>query len=128
MPLTKSSGTTRPSRSGASSRPRTRSAAPCRPPPARKTWLRPDARSRSKKPGTPPMSQNLFDRLAAGIRDPHKTVIETAGERYSYADLVALSGRLAGALAGLGVRPGDRVAVQVEKSVPALVLYLAVVR
>ncbi len=61
------------------------------------------------------MSQNLFDRLAAGISDPHKTVIETGGgERHTYADLVALSGRLAGALVSLGVVPGDRVAVQVE--------------
>ncbi len=75
------------------------------------------------------MSQNLFDRFASGIADLQKTAIETqGGERYTYADLVALSGRLAGALRALGVEPGDRVAVQVEKSVPALVLYLAVVR
>ncbi len=31
-------------------------------------------------------------------------------------------------LTARGVRPGDRVAVQAEKSVPALVLYLAAVR
>ena len=41
---------------------------------------------------------------------------------------MALSGRLANVLAARGVKPGDRVAVQVEKSVPALVLYLATVR
>ncbi len=75
------------------------------------------------------MSANLFDRFAVGVADPQKIAIETqAGERFTYADLVALSGRLAGALEDLGVAPGDRVAVQVEKSVPALVLYLAVVR
>src|SRR4029450_5143981 len=51
-----------------------------------------------------------------------------AGETVSYADLIALSGRLANVLAARGVKPGDRVAVQVEKSVPALVLYLATVR
>ena len=50
------------------------------------------------------------------------------GRRVSYADLIALSGRLANVLAARGVKPGDRVAVQVEKSVPALVLYLATVR
>ncbi len=75
------------------------------------------------------MSSNLFDRFASGIADPQKVVIETqGGERFTYADLVALSGRLANALKDLGVVPGDRVAVQVEKSVPALVLYLAVIR
>ena len=35
---------------------------------------------------------------------------------------------LRGGLAGLGVKPGDRVAAQTEKSVEALVLYLATVR
>jgi malonyl-CoA/methylmalonyl-CoA synthetase len=72
---------------------------------------------------------NLFERLERGISDPHKTAIETlAGDRFSYADLVSWSGRLARALVDRGVRPGDRVAVQAEKSVAALVLYLATVR
>ncbi|HEV2605715.1 MAG TPA: malonyl-CoA synthase [Microvirga sp.] len=75
------------------------------------------------------MSQNLFDRFAALIPDPARPAIETLqGERFTYGDVVALSGRLAGALVDLGVQPGDRVAVQVEKSVPALVLYLATIR
>ncbi|MBM1174513.1 malonate--CoA ligase, partial [Microvirga arabica] len=61
--------------------------------------------------------------------DPAKTAITTPdSETISYADLIALSGRLANVLAACGVRLGDRVAVQVEKSVPALVLYLAAVR
>jgi len=75
------------------------------------------------------LNSNLFARFASGIADPGKTAIETLqGERIAYADVVALSGRLAGALVAQGVVPGDRVAVQVEKSVPALVLYLAVIR
>ena len=75
------------------------------------------------------MTDNLFARFAARIAEPSKTAIETnEGERYSYADLVALSGRLANALVQRGVAPGDRVAVQVEKSVPALALYLATIR
>jgi malonyl-CoA/methylmalonyl-CoA synthetase len=72
---------------------------------------------------------NLFTLLFANQRDPAKTAIETAGgERLSFADLVALSGRYANVLISRGVRPGDRVAVQVEKSVANLVLYLATVR
>ena len=75
------------------------------------------------------MTGNLFERLATAITEPTKTAIETpGGERYTYADLVALAGRLANALVARGVKPGDRVAVQVEKSVPALALYLACAR
>ena len=75
------------------------------------------------------MNANLFDRLERSIADLTSTAITTpAGETVSYADLVALSGRLSNVLAARGVKPGDRVAVQVEKSVPALVLYLATVR
>ncbi len=72
---------------------------------------------------------NLFSRLLGTLREPAKTAIETAeGERISYGDLVARSGRMAKLLAARGVKPGDRVAVQTEKSVENLVLYLATVR
>jgi malonyl-CoA/methylmalonyl-CoA synthetase len=75
------------------------------------------------------MNANLFDILARGITDPDKVAIETAsGERTTYAELVARTGRMANALARLGVKPGDRVAAQIEKSVEAIVLYLATVR
>jgi malonyl-CoA/methylmalonyl-CoA synthetase len=75
------------------------------------------------------MNANLFDRLECSIADLTKTAIMTpAGETISYGDLLALSGQLSNVLAARGVRPGDRVAVQVDKSVPALVLYLATVR
>jgi malonyl-CoA/methylmalonyl-CoA synthetase len=46
----------------------------------------------------------------------------------TYGDLEALSGRLAHALRALGVQPGDRVAVQTEKSPEAVALYFACVR
>ncbi|QRZ16108.1 malonyl-CoA synthase (plasmid) [Paracoccus methylovorus] len=75
------------------------------------------------------MSDNLFDILARGIPDPAATAIETlSGERISYGDLIARTGRMANALASLGVQPGNRVAAQVEKSVQAIILYLATVR
>ncbi|HXS06296.1 MAG TPA: malonyl-CoA synthase [Rhizomicrobium sp.] len=50
------------------------------------------------------------------------------GRVLTYGGLQALSARLAGALKGLGVKPGDRVAAQVEKSPEAIALYLATVR
>lgn len=75
------------------------------------------------------MSDNLFDILQAGITDPAATAIETVdGRRIDYGELVACTGRMANTLVGLGVLPGDRVAVQVEKSVEAIILYLATVR
>jgi len=75
------------------------------------------------------MTANLFARIASNVTDPGKTVIETGtGERHTYADLLALSGRIANALKSRGVEPGDRVAAQVEKSPTALVLYLAPLR
>ncbi|HEX2135400.1 MAG TPA: malonyl-CoA synthase, partial [Microvirga sp.] len=49
-------------------------------------------------------------------------------DRTTYDELTAWSGRMSNALVNLGVQPGDRVAAQVEKSVAALVLYLATVR
>ena len=74
------------------------------------------------------MANHLFDAIRA-VASPDATFIETAeGRRWTYGDMIALSGRLAGALSALGVEPGDRVAVQVEKSPEALMLYLACLR
>jgi len=50
------------------------------------------------------------------------------GTRLSYRDLAAMALRLAQELEAQGVRPGDRLAVQVEKSPEALALYLAALR
>ncbi|MEO1105548.1 MAG: AMP-binding protein, partial [Pseudomonadota bacterium] len=47
---------------------------------------------------------------------------------YSYGDVAAVSARFANALVARGVKPGDRVAVQVEKSIEAVMLYLGAVR
>ena len=75
------------------------------------------------------MNANLFSRLFDSLDDPHRLAIETIdGQRISYADLMARAGRMANVLVNSGVKPGDRVAAQTEKSVPGLVLYLAAVR
>jgi len=50
------------------------------------------------------------------------------GSRITYADIDARSGSMAGLLVDLGVVPGDRVMVQVDKSPEAVVLYLACLR
>src|SRR5688572_17811555 len=55
-------------------------------------------------------------------------LIEADGTRLSYAALDERTGCLAARLAALGVVPGDRVAIQAEKSVPGLLLYLATLR
>ncbi|CAL74193.1 putative O-succinylbenzoate--CoA ligase (menE) [Bradyrhizobium sp. ORS 278] len=72
---------------------------------------------------------NLFARLFDGLDDPSRLAIETHdGQRITYGDLVARAGQMANVLVSRGVKPGDRVAAQTEKSVSGLVLYLATVR
>lgn len=76
------------------------------------------------------MSDNLYDLLQSRFpADLSSPFIETdQGRVYSYADLHETSGRYARLLGDLGVRKGDRVAVQVEKSPEAIFLYLACLR
>src|SRR3954463_11857740 len=72
---------------------------------------------------------HLFPRLFDDLDDPNRLAIETLdGQRISYGDLIARAGQAANVLVARGVKPGDRVAAQTEKSVAALVLYLATVR
>ncbi|MFI4935975.1 MAG: DUF429 domain-containing protein [Caulobacterales bacterium] len=69
---------------------------------------------------------HLFDRLLAGARD--HVALEAGDRRLTYAELDRETARLANTLKSLAVRPGDRIAVQVRKSVANLILYLASVR
>lgn len=75
------------------------------------------------------MGNHLFDLIKARMPAPtaHFAFLDD-GRTYTYADMVAVSARFANALVGLGVKPGDRVAVQVEKSIEALMLYLGTIR
>ena len=75
------------------------------------------------------MSDNLFSIIRRRIRSASRPFIETGdGRIVTYADAFALSGRLANALVARGVTPGDRVAVQDEKTPEAIMLYLACLR
>src|SRR5881397_2208785 len=75
------------------------------------------------------MNANLFSRLFDGVDNPNRLAIETIdGQRISYGDLISRAGQMANLLVSRGVKPGDRVAAQTEKSIPGLVLYLAAVR
>jgi malonyl-CoA/methylmalonyl-CoA synthetase len=58
-----------------------------------------------------------------------KTLLKTEdGRTVSAAELDEITGRYAAFIKSLGVLPGDRVAAQVEKSVEAVMLYLACLR
>ncbi len=73
-----------------------------------------------------PLYQLLSSRWAANAA---KLAIESPqGTRLTYAALDAAVARHAGLIRDLGVQPGERIAVQVEKSPDALILYLACVK
>ncbi|WP_249977762.1 malonate--CoA ligase [Vreelandella olivaria] len=76
------------------------------------------------------MSHNLFKTFAKRMRErATANFITTREERnYTYQDALDTSAQLAGALTQLGVKSGDRVAVQVDKSPEAILLYLACLR
>ena len=70
---------------------------------------------------------SLFHKAFASHRD--RTAIQTdTGEHHTFADLDRQSARMAQWLQSIGLQCGDRAMVQVEKSVPALVFYLACLR
>ena len=75
------------------------------------------------------MSNHLFDAFRSRIPAPERLLMQTDdGRSLTYGDMLARSAQLAHALVQSGVKPGDRVAVQVEKSPEAVLLYLACVR
>jgi malonyl-CoA/methylmalonyl-CoA synthetase len=75
------------------------------------------------------MAACLYDHFARRAPSPGKVFIETPeGRKVTYGDLAAGSARIANVLADRGVVAGDRVAVQVDKSPDAILLYLACLR
>ena len=73
------------------------------------------------------MNANLYALLKSRFpQDRWQIALETAaGDTWAYAQLEDTTARYAGFIRALGVVPGDRVCVQVEKSPEALCLYLA---
>ncbi|HET7085834.1 MAG TPA: malonyl-CoA synthase [Rhizomicrobium sp.] len=75
------------------------------------------------------MPDNLFNRFLAAVPRPEKIFLKPGnGPALSFAETFARSAQLAHVLAAHGVKPGDRVAVQAEKSATVLILYLACLR
>lgn len=75
------------------------------------------------------MPNHLYDILLAphaGSPDPF--LIDRSGAETSYGEFLVQAGRITNTLVSLGVKPGDRVAVQVSKSSEALALYVACVQ
>ncbi|MBC01141.1 MAG: malonyl-CoA synthase [Rhodobacteraceae bacterium] len=74
-------------------------------------------------------TNHLFSQIRAAIRDEEAPFLKTPdGRVVTYGDMLARSAAYANVLSASGVKPGDRVAVQVEKSADALMLYLGTVR
>ena len=80
------------------------------------------------------IQHNLFSALRAAFpSDLGSTAVETVAPdgtplRYTWADLDHASARMANLLASMQLPEGSRIAVQVEKSVEAMALYLATLR
>lgn len=76
------------------------------------------------------MTNNLFSAIASRLEaTPEQILVERPdGRRYTYGEALDVTARLANRLAAIGLRPGDRMAVQVDKSPEMLLLYLACLR
>ena len=70
---------------------------------------------------------NLYDRLAARFPADAPCFLLPDGQ-ISYGELAAGAGQIAALLIAKGVGPGDRVAVQTEKTPQAVMLYLATLK
>ncbi len=79
------------------------------------------------------MANPLWDALTIGRQKSKGVLVQSAGggksgERLTDDAFLQLTGQLANTLIAAGVRFGDRVAVQVPKSIEALALYIACIR
>lgn len=71
----------------------------------------------------------VFDVLEPALgRDRHRQAVVTRSGPVSYGELDALADRAAGALASLGVRPGDRLGVSLANDLPIVVAFHGAMR
>jgi malonyl-CoA/methylmalonyl-CoA synthetase len=71
---------------------------------------------------------DMVEALRRGAAEGRVLIRQGPGPAVSYGEALARAGGYAAALARQGVKPGDRVAVQVEKTAEALWLYLGCLR
>ena len=76
------------------------------------------------------LNHNLYSLLRSRFPDDPKApwLVTPAGETCYYSDIDDTTARYAGALRALGLRSGDRLLAQVDKSPEVLLLYLATLR
>lgn len=75
------------------------------------------------------MNENFFSLIPDATSDRARTfIVEPQGGNFTYQNMFERSAKYANALVDLGVKPGERVATCVEKSVEALMLYLGCLR
>jgi malonyl-CoA/methylmalonyl-CoA synthetase len=74
-------------------------------------------------------AQNLSDLFAEQLLNPNRIFSECDdGRQITISEFWSIAGRMAAKMQATGAQPGDRVAVQVEKSIEALALFWACVR
>ena len=78
----------------------------------------------------PMNNHNLYGQFSNHYEtQPDRQLLQTSdGQSWTWRDADEHSARIAAFLTSLGVQPGERVSVQVEKSPQALMLYLACLR
>ena len=75
------------------------------------------------------MNANIFAAFAAAAaRASDRTFLDEGGRILDYAGMLQRTAEVSGALKSLGIRQGDRVVAQVDKSVSAVLLYLGCLR
>lgn len=87
-------------------------------------------RSDTKRGTSPTLSHNIYELFATKFDQfrEHPFLTVPGGPRVSYGEVDALAAAFATSLGEAGAEPGDRVVVQVEKSINAVALYLACLR